>query len=112
MFSFQKKEITTKANEMKFVRDTFEKVLRLTDILDYFSKNPITKDSLAVTYSHHLKTAPEKYLGVGTITPGEWTISKNCWKGNEDILNMLYPKGLGIWVSIKYKFKTLIFLLQ
>ena len=48
MFNYQKAEIVAKANEMKFVRDTFEKVLRLTDILDYLNNNPITKDSLAL----------------------------------------------------------------
>lgn len=48
LFDYQKSEIAAKANEMKFVRDTFEKVLRLTNILDYLNKNPITKNSLAL----------------------------------------------------------------
>ena len=36
------------ANEMNFVRDTLEKVLRLSDILNYLNANPMTKDNLAL----------------------------------------------------------------
>lgn len=38
-----------KAEELGFVRDTLEKVTRLTaDILEYLNTNPILKDSLAL----------------------------------------------------------------
>lgn len=37
-----------KARELGFVRDTLEKVTRLTDILEYLNTNPILKDSLAL----------------------------------------------------------------
>lgn len=36
------------ANELGFIRDTLEKVLRLSDILDYFNTAPILKNSLAL----------------------------------------------------------------
>ena len=36
------------ANEMNFVRDTLEKVLRLSEILNYLNANPMTKDNLAL----------------------------------------------------------------
>ncbi|MCG8502910.1 MAG: nucleotidyl transferase AbiEii/AbiGii toxin family protein [Firmicutes bacterium] len=37
-----------KAEELGFVRDTLEKVMRLADILEYLNTNPILKDSLAL----------------------------------------------------------------
>lgn len=37
-----------KAQELGFVRDTLEKVTRLSDILEYLNTNPILKDSLAL----------------------------------------------------------------
>ena len=37
-----------KAEELGFVRDALEKVIRLADILEYFNTNPILKDSLAL----------------------------------------------------------------
>ncbi|MDO9630013.1 MAG: nucleotidyl transferase AbiEii/AbiGii toxin family protein [Acholeplasmataceae bacterium] len=37
-----------KAKELGFIRDTLEKVLRLTDILEYFNINPILKENLAL----------------------------------------------------------------
>lgn len=35
MFEYTKSELAEKANELNFVRDTLEKVLRLTEILNY-----------------------------------------------------------------------------
>jgi len=40
--------LENKAKELGFVRDTLEKVTRLTDILEYINTNPILKDSLAL----------------------------------------------------------------
>ena len=37
-----------KAEELGFIRDTLEKVTRLSDILEYFNTNPILKDNLAL----------------------------------------------------------------
>lgn len=37
-----------KAEELGFIRDTLEKVTRLSDILDYMNSNPILKKSLAL----------------------------------------------------------------
>ena len=48
MFSLTKVELAAKANELNFVRDTVEKVLRLADILDYLNTNLLTKDTLAL----------------------------------------------------------------
>lgn len=48
MFNYTKDELAAKANELNFVRDTLEKVLRLADILEYLNTNPIMKDVLAL----------------------------------------------------------------
>ena len=37
-----------KAEELGFIRDTYEKVTRLSEILDYFKTNPLLKESLAL----------------------------------------------------------------
>ena len=37
-----------KAEELGFVRDTLEKVTRLSDVLEYMNTNPILKESLAL----------------------------------------------------------------
>ena len=48
MFKYSKSELTAKANEMNFVRDTLEKVMRLADILGYLNSNPLTKEYLVL----------------------------------------------------------------
>ena len=48
LFSITKAELAAKANELNFVRDTMEKVLRLADIHDYLNTNLLTKDTLAL----------------------------------------------------------------
>lgn len=48
MFEYTKSELAEKANELNFVRDTLEKVLRLSEILNYLNTNPLTKESLVL----------------------------------------------------------------
>ncbi len=48
MFKYTKAEMAEKANEMNFVRDTLEKVLRLSEILNYLNTNPLTKEHLVL----------------------------------------------------------------
>ena len=48
MFKYTKGELAAKANEMNFVRDTLEKVIRLADILGYLNSNPLTKEYLVL----------------------------------------------------------------
>ena len=48
MFEYTKSELAEKANELNFVRDTLEKVLRLSDILNYLNTNPLTKEYLVL----------------------------------------------------------------
>ena len=48
MFEYTKTQLAEMANEMNFVRDTLEKVLRLSEILNYLNSNPLTKDNLAL----------------------------------------------------------------
>ena len=48
MFEYTKSELAEKANELNFVRDTLEKVLRLTEILNYLNTNPLTKEYLVL----------------------------------------------------------------
>lgn len=48
MFEYTKVELAEKANELNFVRDTLEKVLRLSEILNYLNTNPLTKEHLVL----------------------------------------------------------------
>lgn len=48
MFEYTKAELAEKANELNFVRDTLEKVLRLTDVLCYLNTDPLTKEYLVL----------------------------------------------------------------
>ena len=48
MFEYTKSELAEKANELNFVRDTLEKVLRLSEILSYLNTNPLTKEHLVL----------------------------------------------------------------
>lgn len=48
LFEYTKVELAEKANEFNFVRDTLEKVLRLSEILNYLNTNPLTKEYLVL----------------------------------------------------------------
>ncbi len=48
LFEYTKADLAAKANEMNFVRDTLEKVIRLSDILKYLNSNPLTKENLVL----------------------------------------------------------------
>ena len=48
MFKYTKNELSERAKEMNFVRDTLEKVVRLVDILEYLNTNPLTKEYLVL----------------------------------------------------------------
>ena len=46
MLNLTKAELSEKAIELNFTRDTLEKALRLAEILTYLNTNPIMKDVL------------------------------------------------------------------
>ncbi|MEI8216319.1 MAG: nucleotidyl transferase AbiEii/AbiGii toxin family protein [Eubacteriales bacterium] len=48
MYKYDKAYIAKKADELDFIRDTFEKVYRLSIILKHINSNPKLKDSLAL----------------------------------------------------------------
>lgn len=48
MFNYSKAELAEKAKELNFIRDTLEKVVRLTEILGYINSNPLMKRRLAL----------------------------------------------------------------
>lgn len=48
MLQFSKAELNRQAKELGFVRDTFEKVCRLTDILTFMERDSMLADSLAL----------------------------------------------------------------
>ena len=48
MPTYDKGFLSSKAKELSFVRDTFEKVLRLSKILDFLNKDPLLRKSLAL----------------------------------------------------------------
>lgn len=48
MISYSKQKLSTQAKELGFIRDTLEKVLRLTEILNYINNTPILKENLAL----------------------------------------------------------------
>ena len=41
MLKYSKAELNRQAKELGFVRDTFEKVCRLTDVLTYMESDPL-----------------------------------------------------------------------
>lgn len=48
MFNYTKAELAEMANKENFIRDTLEKVVRLSETLDYINGNPIMKKCLAL----------------------------------------------------------------
>ena len=48
MFHYTKIELSEIANKQNFIRDTLEKVVRLSEALDYINSNPIMKGCLAL----------------------------------------------------------------
>ena len=48
MFKYSKAELTEKAMNLNFIRDTLEKVYRLADVLAYLHANPLTQNTLAL----------------------------------------------------------------
>ena len=48
MFEYTKAELAALAGERNFIRDTLEKVLRLSEILNYLNSNPLTKEYLVL----------------------------------------------------------------
>ena len=53
MMQFDHIILGKQAKELGFVRDTFEKVCRLVDVLTFMENDPLLAKSLSVTYSHH-----------------------------------------------------------
>ena len=48
MLKYSKAELDRQAKELGFVRDTFEKVCRLTDVLTFMDSDPLQAESLAL----------------------------------------------------------------
>ena len=48
LFNYTKAELAEMANKENFIRDTLEKVVRLSETLDYINSNPIMKKRLAL----------------------------------------------------------------
>ena len=48
MFDYTKEDLNEMAFNLNFVRDTLEKVLRLTEILDFLNSNSTTKNKLVL----------------------------------------------------------------
>lgn len=48
MFNYTKAELSEIANKQNFIRDTLEKVVRLSEVLDYINSNPVMKGCLAL----------------------------------------------------------------
>lgn len=48
MFNYTKAELSEIANKQNFIRDTLEKVVRLSEVLDYINSNPIMKGCLVL----------------------------------------------------------------
>ncbi len=48
MLNYTKIELSKKANELNFIRDTLEKVMRLVNVLNYLNSNPLTKEYLVL----------------------------------------------------------------
>lgn len=48
MFNYTKAELAEMAARQNFIRDTLEKVIRLSEVLDYINSNPIMKNRLVL----------------------------------------------------------------
>lgn len=48
MLQYDRIELGRKAKDLRFVRDTFEKVCRLIDVLEFFEKSPLLSKKLAL----------------------------------------------------------------
>ena len=48
MLKYSKAELNRQAKELGFVRDTFEKVCRLADVLTFMESDPLLADSLSL----------------------------------------------------------------
>ncbi len=48
MMQFDRMTLGKKARELGFVRDTFEKVCRLADVLDFIQKDALLSNALAL----------------------------------------------------------------
>lgn len=48
MLKYSKAELNRQAKELGFVRDTFEKICRLTDVLTFMDSDPLQAESLAL----------------------------------------------------------------
>lgn len=52
MFNYTKAELAQIANQQNFIRDTLEKVMRLTDVSDYMNSIPIIVTLSDITSSY------------------------------------------------------------
>ena len=48
MTVYDKAVLSRQAAELGFIRDTYEKVLRLADVLGFMNSDPLLRDSLAL----------------------------------------------------------------
>lgn len=48
LFNYDKRKLGKQAQELGFIRDTLEKVFRLSEILKYMNNDPLLRDSLAL----------------------------------------------------------------
>jgi len=48
MPSYNKQTLSKQAQELGFIRDTFEKMVRLAEMLSFISKDPLLSKSLAL----------------------------------------------------------------
>ena len=48
MFDYDKRKLGKQARELGFIRDTLEKVFRLSEILKYINSDPLLRESLAL----------------------------------------------------------------
>lgn len=100
MSSYSKTDLDKIAKESGFIRDNLEKVIRLTDILEYFNANPLLLESVA------LKGGTAINLTVFDLPRLSVDIDldfiKNCNKDemlknreaiNADILNYMFMQG-------------------
>lgn len=54
MMIYDRNFLGRKAKELGFVRDTFEKVCRLVDILNFIENDQLLRDKIALNVEHQL----------------------------------------------------------
>jgi len=100
MPSYNKQTLSKQAGELGFIRDTFEKMVRLTEMLSFISKDPLLSNALAQ------KSVTEYLTNLLTVSSKEQEYLDSFRNGkykpellfdDEDILGRIHNHPMALW---------------